>query len=171
MNYLYITSGTSDFLLKLLKKHEDQNLSILFSSRDTLLLHETDGKSIFQMPRKFEIFDSIGEVPKKGFALFHYIPIFEDHKPVFEHRLMNRPKIVENTHGFKALRVLRQIKNDKYLIITCWEDEISMNSWKQNKTFIDFIEKLKESEFLSVQMYAGSSYLTEYMIGTKDDNQ
>ncbi len=64
---IYMTNGTYRFMKKLKEDHLDQNLTLLQNAESTLLLHETEGKSIFQQPRKYEVIDSSGELKQKRF--------------------------------------------------------------------------------------------------------
>ena len=44
---VYITTGTYDFLKKLKDKHSNETIFIMQNGENTLLLHETSGKTVF----------------------------------------------------------------------------------------------------------------------------
>ncbi|WP_033829573.1 antibiotic biosynthesis monooxygenase family protein [Bacillus andreraoultii] len=164
----YITTGTGDFLLKLVQKYNKEQMALLFGSGHSLLYHETSGKTVFQVPRKYQLIESVGDFPVKGFAVFHYLPVREEDQKVFEHELSKRPRKLDNATGFLALRILRPIKCDTYLIISCWIDKKSYELWKNMEGFAVPNEEKRSIEVNKRTMYAGESYLKEYAIGTDE---
>jgi len=57
--YIYLTSGTGDFLEQLKTKHPNEVMLLIHGEGNSVLIHETKGKSVFATPRKFEVLDSI----------------------------------------------------------------------------------------------------------------
>lgn len=168
MKYVYLTNGTADFLQKLIQKYKTEDFVLLIGSGHSLLFHETAGKSVFQMPRKYEILEKTGTFPAKGYALFHYIPVRHEDRPVFEYKIMKRPHKLEYAPGFLALYVLRPIKNDHYLIITCWKNKKSVELWKEKEKFLVPEEKDRSIEVNKQKMYMGPSYFKEYYMGKEE---
>lgn len=165
----YITTGTADFLMKLIKKYEEEQMALLFGSGHSLLYHETSGKTVFQVPRKYAIIESTGNIPLKGFAVLHYLPVRDEDQKIFEHELSNRPRKLDSAIGFLALRILRPIKSDTYLIISFWGDKKSYESWKNMEEFAVPNEEKRAIEVNKRKMFAGESYLKEYVIGTDEE--
>lgn len=168
MKYVYLTTGTADFLQKIAEKFKKENITLFFGSDHALLFHETNGKTVFQMPRKYEILESTGSVPVKGYALFHYIPVRDEDSPVFEHELSKRPRRLDNADDFLAARILRPMKNHTYLIITFWKSKEAFKAWKDMEEFAFPDEKDRSIEVNKIKMYAGPSYLNEYYIGLNE---
>lgn len=161
MKKVYITTGTYDFLNALKSKYKNEHLSLMFSTEHTLLLHETTGTSIFQIPRRYEVLDSYGNIPEKGFAVFNYVTVLEESKPVFEHQIKHRPKTILNTPGFIASRMLSPIKNDTYLLITFWDNEKAFRHISEsNDTFI---------EIQKITSYPGPSFMKFYYLDDDED--
>jgi len=168
MNYVYLTTGTADFLQKITKKFKKENITLFFGPDHALLFHETNGKTVFQMPRKYKILESTGQVPVKGYALFHYIPVRDEDSPVFEHKLSKRPHRLDNYDECLGTRILRPMKNHTYLIITFWISKEAFKAWKDMEKFVIPEEKDRSIEVNKIKMYAGPSYMNEYYIGLNE---
>lgn len=171
LTYAFITTGTKDFMLTLLKKLSTENLKFLRHRDHALLYHETTKKTIFQAPRRYEIIEKTGEFPDKGLAVLHYIPVVDEFRPVFEYRMKNRPKHLNTTPGFLTSRTLRPLQSNTYLIITCWENRLHYESSKITDKIMESLGEEKSIEINQVKMYAGPSYIREYTIGIKDDTE
>jgi heme oxygenase (mycobilin-producing) len=170
MVYSYITSVTPEFMELLQKKFINENITLMFGKDEGLLYHETSEKSVFQVPRKYEVVDSKGSIPEKGFALFHYIPTTKDFRPNFEHQLLNRPRVIDTAYGFFAVRVLRPLKGNTYLIITIWLDRDCLEKCQENEAIMEKMGKEKSIEVSKLSNYAGQSYTKEYIFGELEDN-
>jgi len=133
--YIYLNSGTPDYMEKLLKKYENENIYILYGTDSTLLLHETEKKTKFATPRKFEVIDSVNQIEQRGFFVFNNIPVSDEGRPIFEQRFLNRSREIEKMPGFLAFRLLRPIKSEIYIVLTQWENKQSFDAWKQSSAF------------------------------------
>ena len=60
MNF-YVTSGTPDYMEKLIEKNAQHPLILLHGNGNSVVLHESDKKSIFAVPRKFEVIGQKGQ--------------------------------------------------------------------------------------------------------------
>ncbi len=134
---LFITSGTADFLLKLKEKHQDENMVLMNNSESSILVHETEGQTLFNSPRKYKVIDSAGNLGHKGFAVLNNIPVTEEGRPLFEDRFLNRPRKIEKEPGFVAIRVLRPLSSNTYIILTIWDQESSFENWQKSKAYAD----------------------------------
>ena len=63
---------------------------------NSVLLHETDGKTVFQTPRRYEVINSSGTLQETGFFAFTHIPVTDEERPVFEHRFPNRVEVIQD---------------------------------------------------------------------------
>jgi len=168
--YLYITSGTYYFLKKIEEKHQAERMLLMQSAGNTQLWHETKGATVFNSPRKYEIIQSIGDLKKKGFIVCNNIPVREEGRPVFEYSFKDQPSKIDTFTGFIAMRVLRPLSSDTYIIMSMWEDEKSFNQWKNSPEFAashDNSEIVKATESTSV--FTGPSYISIFVAGDEDD--
>lgn len=86
MNF-YMTTGTYDYMKKMRDKNPAETMVLMQGENTTLMIHETDGKTLFQTPRRYEVVDGTGELKEKGFFVFNNIPVSDEGRPVFEHRI------------------------------------------------------------------------------------
>ncbi|PLR97722.1 antibiotic biosynthesis monooxygenase family protein [Bacillus sp. T33-2] len=162
---LYMASGTYDYLSKLKDSHPDETMLIMGNAETSLLVHETTGKTIFNSPRKYEIFDQAGSFGRAGFAVLNNIPVTDEGRPLFEYRFKNRAKQIENEPGFAAIRVLRPITSNTYVIFTVWENETAFENWQKSKSFENAHKKQGSGQASAGQsIFAGPSYVTKYTV-------
>jgi heme-degrading monooxygenase HmoA len=100
------------------------------------------------------------------------IPVSEEGRPVFEHRFKNRAGFIENEPGFVALRVLRPINSETYVILTIWEKQADFLNWKNSGSFkmahnSDSKAPVTNS---SQKMFSGEAYVTQYTL-VKDSEE
>ncbi|WP_062352209.1 antibiotic biosynthesis monooxygenase family protein [Bacillus kwashiorkori] len=168
--FIFLTSGTHDYMERIFNKNHNHGTKLvyMYNMDHALLLQESAKKTIFQLPRKYEILESEHHLPNEGFAALHYIPVNDDNRERFEYRLKNRGKIIHGADGFVAIRVLRPIKNDSYIILTCWKNEETFKDYKASNRFaLEFgeLEKLKEMVKIDIR----APYFTTYKIGIDKD--
>ncbi|MFC5541820.1 MAG: antibiotic biosynthesis monooxygenase [Bacilli bacterium] len=130
MNF-YMTTGTPTFMEKLHKKYEHEKMLILYGANQTLLLHETAGKTVFQTPRKYEVVDGMNELQQAGYFTFYHIPVSDEGRPVFEKNIVQRLKGMKDQTGLTAMRLLRPKKSETYIILLQWKDKRSYDIWKK----------------------------------------
>lgn len=63
---VYITYGTADFLKTIAKKHPSENMVLMQGEDNAVLIHETNGETVFQAPHSYESIDSVGEIKNPG---------------------------------------------------------------------------------------------------------
>jgi heme oxygenase (mycobilin-producing) len=162
---LYMTTGTFEFLKKIVKQHPDEKM-ILMHEGDALLVHETEGETVFESPRSYEIVDQSGSLEKKGYAVFNNIPVSDEGRSLFEYRFKNRAGLIEEVPGFIAIRVLRPLDSDTYVIMTIWEDRKSFLGWQDSKQYQKAHEKRGTEEGIDAKkdIFPRKSYVTEYMV-------
>ncbi|MCA1030925.1 antibiotic biosynthesis monooxygenase [Bacillus timonensis] len=163
---LYMTSGTADYLHKIKEENLNEGM-ILFQAEDnSVLVHETVQDSLFNEPRKYEVLDSVGELTGKGFAVLNNIPVTDEGRPNFEYRFNQRARLIEQEPGFKAIRVLRPISSDTYIIMTIWENESSFKKWQESKAYERAHQKRGTSEGIDQQksIFPRPSYVTTYNV-------
>ncbi len=132
---VYMTTGTYTFLKTIKEKHANETIFLMQNGQTALLLHETSGKTVFASPRRYEVVDGKGTIQNKGFVVMNHIPVTEEGRPLIEYRFKNQVGVIENEPGFIAIRVLRPIKSDTYVILTIWKKESDFNNWTDFKSF------------------------------------
>jgi len=169
MEKAYITYGTYDFLEKIKLKFKNEKMILIYNNDHALLFHETNGRTKFQMPRRFEIIESLNDIPKKCFIVINHVPIPEEAKPVFEYELKMR-KTIEHTQGFRAIRILRPIKSDTYFIMTFWENEALFEKMKSDLSFFAKNHVLPIEISNSIHAQEPSYIRTYYLNENNHDN-
>ncbi|RFU64384.1 antibiotic biosynthesis monooxygenase [Peribacillus saganii] len=169
--YIYMTNGTYEFMKNKKDKAAGENMILMQNMETTLLLHETNGKTIFSSPRKFESIDSVGELRQGGFIVMNNIPVTDEGRPVFEYRFKNRAGMIEKESGFIAIRVLRPLNSDTYVILTQWDNEQSFRNWQNSKSFENAHANKAPGAGgdTAKKIFSGSSYVTHYVLAEEDN--
>ena len=153
---LTMTSGTPEYMESLKKKHSNENIYILYGKGNTVLIHETSGKPVFQVPRKYEILESLGQFSEEGYFVLQHIPVSDEGKSIFEYKYTNLSDTVKNEPGFIALRVLKPMKSDTYIILTEWSGPDSYKVWSQSVA-LDFTNVADKQ-----QLFTSAPYITTF---------
>ncbi len=161
---VYITTGTYDFLKTIKDKNPNETMLLMQNGETALLLHETSEKTVFYSPRRYEVVDGKGLLQEKGFVVMNNIPVTEEGRPILEYRFKNRTGLIESEQGFIAIRVLRPIRSDTYVILTVWEKESDFLRWTNSKSFHQAHQKKQETPSSSTNIFSGASYVTKYTL-------
>jgi heme oxygenase (mycobilin-producing) len=156
---LYITYGTVDYLAKLVKSHKEKNLLLMANNDTGVLFHETEDTSIFKEPKTYEVIDSTGVLINGAYAVLNNIPVSYEGRPLFEKRFSDLARLIEKKPGFTAIRVLKPVKSDTYIILTLWENEQYFNAWQESKAY-DMAHP--KSSAYKGQPFPRPSYVTKY---------
>lgn len=160
---LFMTTGTYEYMKNMREKHPNETMVVMQGENTTLVLHETEEKSIFQTPRRYEVVVGSGEFKEKGFFVFNNIPVTDEGRPIFEHRFKSRAGAVDNEPGFVAFRVLRPLDSDTYVVLTEWESPAFFEKWKESQAFANAHSKKQDAPAEKPQnIFSGSSYITTY---------
>ena len=85
---------------------------------------------------RYDVLDAVGEFKgQPGYIVCNNISVTDEGRPVFENRFKNRAGLIENEPGFQAIRVLRPLSNDTYVILTMWETEQNFKDWTESRSF------------------------------------
>jgi len=163
---LYITSGTYPFMLLLKKKQKKHSLILLQNESDTLLLHETEGKTVFQTPRSYEVLTGFGDIEQKGYCVMHHIPVDAEDIDVFEFKLKNYPLKKEYFHGLSAFRTLRPIKGNTYIVLSVWDSSNAFTLSEKQYTYPDTLIQEFKNQWISIH---SPTYVTKYVIPKEED--
>lgn len=151
---LYMTSGTPEFMQSIKKKHPNEALFLLHGTGNSVLIHESSNKTVFQVPRKYEILESVGQFSQKGYFVLQHIPITDEGKSIFEHKYTNLGSTAQSEPGFIALRVLKPIKSDTYIILTEWSGPNSYEIWEKSVNLDFNMVTDKQNLFISAPYIA-----------------
>ncbi|MED3877256.1 MULTISPECIES: antibiotic biosynthesis monooxygenase family protein [Lysinibacillus] len=169
--YIYLTSGTGDFLEQVKNKYSNEHMILIHGEGNSVLIHETEGKTVFATPRKFEVLDSVNDLEEHGFFVFNNIPVTDEGRPVFEHRFLERSRAIENEPGFVAFRLLRPIKSDTYIVMTQWHGPHSFDAWKSSKAYETAHARRDDSTGIRQQnIFSAASYVTTYSAIPKEED-
>ncbi|MDM5250198.1 MULTISPECIES: antibiotic biosynthesis monooxygenase [unclassified Lysinibacillus] len=170
--YIYLTSGTGDFLQQLKNKYPKEEMILIHGEGNSVLIHETEGKSVFATPRKFEVLDSVHNLEERGFFFFNNIPVTDEGRPVFEHRVLNRARAIEDEPGFVAFRLLRPLNSETYIVMTQWHGPHSFEAWKSSNAFTSAHTELEEPTGVNQQnIFSAASYVTTYSVDPKEEDE
>ncbi|MEG0472324.1 MAG: Target of RNAIII-activating protein [Solibacillus sp.] len=168
MNF-YITSGTPDYMENLITKNHKESLILLHGNGNSVVLHESPKKSIFAVPRKFEVLDGIGQFEQKGYFTFYNMPILSDGRPVFEKAVVDVMTSLENDSTIIAYRFLRPIKADTYVLIIQWVGPSAFDVWKNGQEYKREIAPILEGKASIIQsMFDVAFYMTTYSATPKE---
>ncbi len=164
--HVYITTGTYEYLKGIAKEHPQEKMLLMENENGALLLHETEGETVFKEPRNYEVLDLAGDFREKGFIVMNNIPVTDEGRPIFEYRFKNRSKQIENQPGFTAIRVLRPLSSNTYIVLTVWKNEEAFKSWKSSESFKGAHSQRGAESGMEPQtkIFASSSYTTIYTI-------
>ncbi|WP_100012256.1 antibiotic biosynthesis monooxygenase family protein [Lentibacillus sediminis] len=81
----------------------------------------------------YQIIDRSGALESNGFVVLNYVTVKLEGHMKFEERFLNRPRKIENEIGFRAIRVMRLMNGNTYVILFQWDSKNSFRNW-QNST-------------------------------------
>ncbi|WP_301108005.1 antibiotic biosynthesis monooxygenase [Sporosarcina sp.] len=113
---------------------EESRALLLNNDEEVLVLQEAESTNL-EDAVAYEILDQSGDLPSGRFAVLNNIPVAEDGREIFEQRFTNRARLIEAEPGFVAIRVLRPVNSDTYVILTMWEDEESFITWQSSQAY------------------------------------
>jgi heme oxygenase (mycobilin-producing) len=166
---VFITTGTLEFLDLMKKKYSNEKMILMLNNEHALLLHESNGPTVFQSSRKYEVIGSVGMLEHEGFMAFNNIPITEEGRPLFEHQMKNRLTLMGTAVGVKAIRILRPLKSETYIILTLWVNELQFQNWKNSKAYVEAPENNVFDSKSNI--FSMPPYVTTYFINKEDKNK
>ncbi|WP_203245906.1 antibiotic biosynthesis monooxygenase family protein [Sporosarcina beigongshangi] len=170
--YIFTTSGTTTFMESLRDKHPHERMIAMQAGANSLLLHETAGKTVFQTPRRYEVIGSSGALNDVGYFVWNHIPVTDEGRPIFEHHFKERTHTLDTEPGFIAFRLLRPLNSDTYIVMTEWAANTYYTRWKNAAPH--------HEEYLSGHAIAGvdsnphiftsAASVTSYIAKSKEDD-
>lgn len=132
---LYKWMGHRDQGMGILAAFPNSRLIYMTNGEEAAVLFEAEGSSPVQGFEGYQVLDAVGDINDGYFAVFNNIPVTEEGRELFESRFKNRAGMVEKEPGFAAIRVLRPLGSDTYIILTLWKDEKSFTDWQESQAY------------------------------------
>ncbi|MDF2557454.1 MAG: antibiotic biosynthesis monooxygenase [Bacillales bacterium] len=152
----YITNGTVDFMKRYYYKNKDKHhLFFLLEGgkQDITLFQETNQKTVFGNPRKYEVVNGIGDFIQNGVVLMKHITVEKEDCEYFEIRFEGYFDIAKYLPGLIAIRLLRPIKGTDYIILTAWKNAMFSESWEISKEYLLPSSHILHGDFLKIPTY------------------
>lgn len=168
---IYLTSGSMEFMESARKRYPNEMMIAMHGVKNTVLMHETAGKSVFSTPQAYKVISSTGQLTEVGFFALNYIPIEEDARPIFEYQFKTRVERLENERGLIAIRLLQPTKSDTYVVLTQWEDAHTFNIWRNSASYKYLLEDSEATVGAEKRLHIFSSapYVRTYKSKEEDD--
>ncbi|SES99700.1 Heme-degrading monooxygenase HmoA [Salinibacillus kushneri] len=157
-----MTIGTLEYLQKIKQDHPEANILIMQNATNGLAYYEGNNDDVFSEERTYETVDSVGEMKEEGYVVMNNIPVTDEGRPIFEDHFLNRQGKIEEMPGFQAIRVLRPVHGNTYIILTQWENEKRFHDWKNSQSFARAHQNQSEKNQERPSYSAGPSYVTAY---------
>ncbi len=129
MDKLHITHGTYPFLKKMKEQNEQESMLLLLKDTGAVMLHETAGKTLFKGGSSYDVFASKGDLSTGKFAVLDHFPVRDEGRPLFEDEVSQKVDGVSKEEGLLAVRGLKPLKGDTYIVLTVWKTEGAYTTW------------------------------------------
>ena len=162
MNF-YLTSGTPEFMERLLTKYAKEKMILLHGQGNSVVMHESEKKSVFATPRRFEVIDGAGHFEQRGFVAMQNVPVMEESRPLFEERIIKAIAHLKQDASCIAYRVLRPVKAETYVVVTQWAGPASFEVWTKSNAFHAELAQLLDSSSSPTQtFFTSKTYTTTF---------
>lgn len=161
---IHVTYGDVTELKAIQHSLNLEQLVLMELGNEAVLIQENDGTAGFAEADSYTVLDASGEIVKGNYAVFNNIPVTEEGREIFEQRFMGRARQIEDTEGFSAIRVLRPLESDTYVILTMWQDEGSFKAWQTSQAYANAHKKRGTEEGIDKKpnIFSRPSFVTTY---------
>ena len=132
---LYRWTGSSERAAEIRREMPAAQFTALADAEETVLLMESENAKLPEGFSAYHVLNAVGKLDGGNYAVFNNIPVANEGREIFEARFQNRAGMVEKEPGFVAIRVLRPLDADTYIILTLWQDEKSFKDWQQSQAY------------------------------------
>ena len=160
---IYMTSGTPEFMETIRRKHQKETMFIMHGEGNTVLLHETEGKSVFATPRSFDVLEGAHALEQRGTFVLLNFPITDETDALLEQRFVKEGAHIGATSGLISYRVLRPIKHDTYIVLTQWAGPASFEVWQQTDDYKALFGSHSASAASTQNIFVSKPYVTKYV--------
>lgn len=163
---LYTTSGSMDFMESVRKKYLNETMVVMHGVGNSILMHETSGKSVFQTPHTYTVIDHAGPLEEQGFFALNYIPTSDEGRPIFEHWVLKRTDLIKSQKGLISYRILRPEASNTYVIMTQWTGKFFFESWQETPAYHEVTAEGEKGAGLhkDLHMFASAPYVATYKV-------
>ncbi len=161
---IHVTYGDPAALKAIQHGLGDERIVLMEQDNEAVLIEENDGSASFADADSYTVLDASGEIGDGSFAVFNNIPVTEEGRELFEQRFMGRARKIEDTEGFGAIRVLRPLENDTYVILTIWSGEPAFRSWQSSQAYEQAHQKRGTDDGIDKKpnIFSRPSFVTTY---------
>ena len=163
-----MTNGTLDHLEKIAKKHPEINLYFMRNQTAAVAYYEGTDEPIFDQPRGYEIFVTKGTLHLDGYVVMQHIPVSDDGRPIFESEYKDHAKKIKAQSGVYALRVLRPLRGNTFVVLIQWENEARYQDWFKTDMLNNTTGKKKKKK-KKPKYRAGKPFSTKYTMVDWDE--
>lgn len=132
---LFKWQGHRDEAMPIMAALPNSRLIYMSNDEEAVLLQESAGGTALPDPSTYQVLNAVGDINNGYFAVFNNIPVSPEGREVFESRFSNRAGLVEKEPGFAAIRVLRPLNTDTYVILTLWDSEEDFKKWQESSAY------------------------------------
>lgn len=161
---LHVTYGDPAALKAVLNGLADDGIIMMEQGNEAVLIQENEASASFADADSYTVLDTSGELADGAFAVFNNIPVTAEGQELFEERFMGRARKIEDTEGFGAIRVLRPLDSDTYVILTIWQDEHAFKNWQTSDAYAHAHKKRGTEDGIDKKpnIFARPSFVTTY---------
>lgn len=159
-----------DFMDAIRKKYGAEKMVVMHGVGNSILLHETNGKSVFQTPHTYTVLDGSGSLEEKGFFAFNYLPTTDQGRPIFEHWMLSRAALIAKLKGLISYRILRPTASNTYVILTQWTGKFFFESWQETTAYQEITAADAKGAGLheDFHMFASAPYVATYKVKNEE---
>ncbi|HLQ73279.1 MAG TPA: antibiotic biosynthesis monooxygenase [Bacillota bacterium] len=163
----HMTTGTFSFLKSFTTKNKHIDFFFMNSGSNTLIYYESEQneKKIFTSGQSYEVVISDGELKQEGYVVMHHIPISDESMPLFENHLRNKSNIRQTVTDIHALRLLKPLKGNTYIILTYWPNQKIYELWKDTDVYEQLVTN---NSVRSPGYYTDETFITSGAMIDKD---
>lgn len=132
---IHVTYGDITELKAIKEGLVSEHIVLMEMENEAVLIQENEGSAGFAEADSYTVLDQSGDIENGTYAVFNNIPVTEGGRGIFEERFMSRARRIEGTEGFGAIRVLRPLESEVYVILTFWKDEAAFKSWQNSDNY------------------------------------
>lgn len=170
--YLYLTSGTAEFMGSLRKKYSKEKMIILYGEGNAVLLHESTKKSFFATPHSYEIVNQINDLNEQGFFVLNHIPVKAESRKIFEDRFIEKVQTIKDEPGFVAFRLLKPLHEEIYISLSEWNGPHSFEAWKASSSYKALYENKNTTNGVDYNNFlTGAPYVRTYISSRPEEEK
>ena len=161
---LHKWQGHRDEAMTILAGLPNSRLMYMSDEEEAVLLHESNGGTVLPGAEGYEVLNAVGDINDGYFAVFNNIPVSPEGREMFESRFAGRAGLVEKEPGFAAIRVLRPLNSDIYVILSLWNGEEDFKNWQESAAYGSAHAKRGTSEGIDKRpnIFPRPSFVTRY---------